>query len=51
MTLRWSPLPWVTLEEGAGTELALNTLLYGLGLSLLGACLWLAHIAWAERGR
>jgi hypothetical protein len=41
----------VTLEEGAGAELALNALLYGLGLSLLGACLWLAHIAWAERGR
>lgn len=51
MTLRWSPLPWVALEEDAGSELALNALMYGMTLTFLGACLWLAHIAWVERDR
>jgi len=50
MKLRWSPMPWVTLEEG-GAELALNLVLYAMTLSLLAVCLWLAHVAWVERGR
>jgi hypothetical protein len=51
MTFRWSPLPWVSLEEGGGTELALNGVLYGMSLALVGACLWLVSLAWLERGR
>ncbi|MCU1601173.1 MAG: hypothetical protein JWO22_1882 [Frankiales bacterium] len=51
MTFRWSPLPWVTIAEGGSTELALNAVLYGLTLPTVGACLWLAGIAWSERGK
>lgn len=51
MTFRWSPLPWLGLEEGGGAEIALNLVVYGLTLSTLGTCVWLAHIAWVERER
>jgi hypothetical protein len=51
MTFRWSPLPWVKLEEGGGTELSLNGLLYGMTITLVGTFLWLFHIAWVERDR
>lgn len=50
MKLQWLPLPWVALEEGGSSELALNLVLYGMTVLFLGACLWLARIAWVERG-
>ena len=49
MRFQWSPLPWVALQEGGSSELALNVVLYAMTLLLVGACLWLAHIAWVER--
>jgi len=50
MKIRWSPMPWVLLEED-GAELALNAVIYAMGLSLVATLLWLAHIAWVERDR
>jgi hypothetical protein len=52
MSFRWLPVPHVDLvESGAGAEIALNLTLYGLGLGIAGACVWLAGLAWLDRAR
>jgi hypothetical protein len=50
MSFHWLPVPHVDLVDGgAGVEIALNITLYGLGLGMAGACVWLASLAWLDR--
>jgi hypothetical protein len=51
MTFHWSPLPHVGLEDGAVTEAVLNVTLYGMGLGIAGALVWLAALAVLDRAK
>ena len=51
MSFFWTPLPYVALDGGGSSQLALNVVLYVMTLSLMASLLWLAALAWDDRER
>ena len=51
MSFDWTPLPYVVLDGGGSSQLALNVVLYVMTLSIVASLLWLSALAWVDRER